>query len=173
MSSEFISNLVKKAKNGSAEAFGELYEMYATELYRFAYYYMNSSIEAEDCVSEAVCLAFQNLQSLRKNESFKSWMFKILRNCCKNAQKVKLAKKDDVELSQAEGLSSSCKDMAENLSLKSALSTLSDEEKEIMILYFSSGYNSREIAELLGLKDSTVRSKISRAAAKMREMLTV
>ena len=171
MSSEIVSNLVKKAKNGSADAFGELYGMYAEDLFRFAYYSVGSVSAAEDCVSEAVCLAFQNIAKLKKNEAFKSWMFKILHNCCKNAQKIKYLRKDEIELSAVKNLSAEEKDHSDSISLMNALKKLSDEEKEIMILYYASGYNSKEIGEILGLKDSTVRSKIKRATSKLREML--
>ena len=51
--------------------------------------------------------------------------------------------------------------------------TLSAEERDIMILFYSEGYNSKEIGEILGLKDSTVRSKIKRATEKLREMLVI
>lgn len=173
MSSEFISNLVTKAKNGSADAFGELYGLYAEELFRFAYYYIGSVSAAEDCVSEAVCLAFENLPNLKKNEAFKSWMFKILHNCCKKAQKIKYLERGNVELSEVSNLSSAQKDHSERISLENALKKLSEEEREIIILYFVSGYNSKEIGNILDLKDSTVRSKISRATAKLREMLVI
>ena len=173
MSSEIVSNLVKKAKNGSADAFGELYGLYAVDLYRFAYYSVGSVSAAEDCVSEAVCLAFEKLPQLKKDDAFKSWMFKILHNCCKNAQKIKYLHKNEVELSEVRNISAEEKDISESLSLMNALKKLSDEEREIMILYYSSGYTSREIGEILGLRDSTVRSKIKRATDKLRNMLII
>lgn len=173
MSSEFIDNLVTKAKNGNADAFGELYEMYAQDLFRFAYYYTGSTGVAEDCVSEAVCLAFENIPNLKKNYAFKSWMFKILHNCCKNAQKVKMMERGNVEITSLVNMSAPEKDHSEKMSLEAALKKLSDEEREIVVLYFSSGYNSKEIGEILDLKDSTVRSKTSRATSKLREMLVI
>ncbi len=171
MSSEIVSNLVKKAKNGSADAFGELYGLYAGDLFRFAYYSVGSVSVAEDCVSEAVCLAFENIPNLKKDEAFKSWMFKILHNCCKNAQKIKYLHKNEVELSEVNNLSAEEKDHSESISLMNALNKLSAEEKEIMILYYASGYTSKEIGKILGLKDSTVRSKIKRATEKLRIFL--
>jgi RNA polymerase sigma-70 factor (ECF subfamily) len=167
MSSENVSNLVKKAKNGSAEAFGELYGLYAEDLFRFAYYSVGSVSMAEDCVSEAVCLAFQKITSLKKNEAFKSWMFKILHNCCKKAQKIKYLHKDEIELSEVQNLSVEEKDTNESISLMAAIKKLSAEERDIMILYYSEGYNSKEIGKMLGLKDNTVRSKKTRALEKM------
>lgn len=171
MSSKIIDSLVSSAKNGSAEAFGELYEIYSKDMFRFAYYYLGSVTLAEDCVSECVCLAFQKIGSLRKASAFKSWLFKILHNCCNSALKEKVISTGNVEYSSLVNLSSEEADISEKLSLRQALLQLSSDEREIVILYYCQGYTSKEISEILGLKDSTVRSKIMRSGEKMRKFL--
>lgn len=170
MSSKIIDNLVSSAKNGNAEAFGELYEIYAKDMFRFAYYYLGSVSLAEDCVSECVCIAFQKLQSLRKTSAFKSWLFKILHNCCNSALREKILATGNVEYSTLINLSSEDKN-DENLGLRQALAQLSDEEREIVILHYCHGYTSKEIGEILDMKDATVRSKIMRSGEKMRKFL--
>ncbi len=172
MSSEILS-LVKSAKQGSAEAFGELYEIYAKDMYRFAYYYLGTSAAAEDAVSECVLLAFQKIGTLRKSSSFKSWLFKILHNCCNTAIREKAVNMQNVEISSVQNLAAEEKDENEIISLRWALNHLSDEEREILILYYSAGYSSKEIGEIMGLKDSTVRSKIMRSAEKLRTYLQI
>lgn len=171
MSSKIIDNLVSSAKNGSAEAFGELYDIYSKDMFRFAYYYLGSVSMAEDCVSECVCLAFQKIGNLRKASSFKSWLFKILHNCCNNAMREKALAYGNVEYSSLIDLSDEENDLSEKLSLKQALAQLSSEEREIVILHYCQGYTSKEIAEILEMKDSTVRSKIMRSGEKMRKFL--
>ena len=170
MSSKIIDNLVSSAKNGSAEAFGELYEIYSKDMFRFAYYYLGSYAMAEDCVSECVCLAFQKIGSLRKSSSFKSWLFKILHNCCNNAMREKILSTGNVEYTSLTNLASE-EDMGEKLSLKEALAALSGEEREIVILHYCHGYTSKEIGEILEMNDATVRSKIMRSGEKMRKFL--
>lgn len=171
MSSKIIDNLVSSAKNGNAEAFGELYEIYAKDMFRFAYYYLGSVSSAEDCVSECVCIAFQKIPSLRKASSFKSWLFKILHNCCNNALREKILTDSNVEFSTLTDLSSGDSTNEETLSLRQALAQLTDEEREIVILYYCHGYTSKEIGEILDMKDATVRSKIMRSGEKMRKFL--
>ena len=171
MSSKIIDNLVSSAKNGSAEAFGELYEIYAKDMFRFAYYYLGSYFLAEECVSESVCIAFQKIGGLRKASAFKSWLFKILHNCCNSALKEKIKSEGNVEFSSLTDLSAEEDNMSEKLSLKQALSLLSDEDREIVILHYCQGYTSKEIGEILSLKDATVRSKILRSGEKMRKFL--
>lgn len=170
MSSKIIDNLVSSAKNGSAEAFGELYEIYSKDMFRFAHYYLGSYAVAEDCVSECVCLAFQKIGSLRKSSSFKSWLFKILHNCCNSAMREKILSTGNVEYTSLTNLASG-EDMGEKLSLKEALAALSGEEREIVILHYCHGYTSKEIGEILEMNDATVRSKIMRSGEKMRKFL--
>lgn len=171
MSSKIIDNLVSSAKNGSAEAFGELYEIYSRDMFSFAYYYLGSSILAEDCVSECVSIAFQKIGDLRKNAAFKSWLFKILHNCCNSALREKMLNIGNIEYSSLNDLSAEEEDLTEKLSLRQALSRLSDEEREIVILHYCQGYTSKEIGEILDMKDSTIRSKIMRSGEKMRKFL--
>ncbi len=171
MSSKIIDNLVSSAKNGNAEAFGELYEIYAKDMFRFAYYYLGSVSLAEDCVSECVCIAFQKLPSLRKTSAFKSWFFKILHNCCNSALREKILSTGNVEYSTLLDLSSDDIESDIKLSIRQALAQLSDEEREIVILHYCHGYTSKEIGEILDIKDATVRSKIMRSGEKMRKFL--
>ena len=171
MSSKIIDNLVSSAKFGNAEAFGELYEIYAKDMFRFAYYYLGSVSMAEDCVSECVCIAFQKLPSLRKTSAFKSWLFKILHNCCNSALREKISSENNVEYSTISDLSVSDNDNDEKLTLRQTLAQLSDEEREIVILHYCHGYTSKEIGEILDMKDATVRSKIMRSGEKMRKFL--
>ncbi|MGN0468631.1 MAG: RNA polymerase sigma factor [Acutalibacteraceae bacterium] len=170
MSSQ-LKNLVIRAQNGDAEAFGELYGFYADDMYRFAYYYTCSQILAQDAVSDAALRAFESIKNLKKPESFKSWLFKILFVCCTNAQKEKARSLLTVPLSQAENLSSDGHDYIENIELQKAMQLLSEEEKEIVVLTFACGLKSDEIAKLLNLKAVTVRSKLSRSVKKLRRYM--
>ena len=75
---------VKKAKRGDAAAFARLYEQIYPDLYRFALYTLKHTSDAEDAVSETVTDAFASIRKLKKAESFKGWMFRILYNKCKD-----------------------------------------------------------------------------------------
>lgn len=77
----------------------------------------------------------------------------------------------NVEYSSLTDLSDEGEDITEKLSIRQALSRLSDEEREIVILHYCQGYTSKEIGEILDMKDATVRSKIMRSGEKMRKFL--
>lgn len=171
MSSEIINNLVIKAKEGNIEAFGILYETYSKDMYKFALYYLGSSALAEDCVSECVLTAFQKIGALKKPTSFKSWLFKILYNCCNKALTEKIKARDTVEYSSLIDLCKEDSDQSEIISLKNSLEKLTDEERTVVLLSYVAGYTSKEIGKMLNLKDSTVRSKLMRSTEKLRQML--
>lgn len=169
-----INELVTLAKDGDAEAFGELYELYYKEMYYYACCVTGSSELAQDAVSEAVLAAFRQIGSLKKAEAFKGWLFKILCASCKrhyteNQHKKAFVYLDGEEKNEDEPAVSD--DLDISLDLKRALSMLADDEREIVLLSTVSGYKSREIAEILGCNAATVRSKLRRALKKMKIML--
>lgn len=169
-----VSQLVARAKEGSAEAFGELYELYYKEMYCYACYVTGSEILAQDAVSDAVMSAFEQIKSLKNEKAFKSWIFKILCAACKryytdNQKKKTLVYLDDEESGFTEPTGTDNPELS--VEMKSALSTLSEEEREIVVLSVLGDYKSHELAEILGLPPSTVRSKLKRSLAKLRTAL--
>ena len=75
--------LIRRARRGDIQAFGVLYGRIYKELYRFALYTMRHKQDAEDVVSETVVAAYEGIDRLKKEESFRSWIFTILANQCK------------------------------------------------------------------------------------------
>ena len=81
---EDVTSLVLRAKDGDVDALAVVYAQIYKDLYRFALYTLKNPSDAEDVVSEAVIDAYSDIKKLRSNESFKSWIFKIVSNkCCK------------------------------------------------------------------------------------------
>ena len=72
------SELIRRAKRGDPKAFSMLYSRNYTDMYRFALYMLGSSHDAEDAVSDTVISAYEGIARLRKDESFRSWIFTIL-----------------------------------------------------------------------------------------------
>lgn len=170
MDGQTIKNLIKQAKNGDAGAFGELYSVYATELYRFALYTLKNTFDAEDAVQNAAVNAYRKIKDLKKEDSFKSWFFKILYNECRKITlgKPRLYEVPHDEMSVFEKVSPPDSEKSDLLGL---LDTLSDEQKAIVILSVFDGYTSEEIGKILGMKAGTVRSSLSRLLTKLRKQI--
>ncbi len=149
------------------EQFIELYEPVYKDLYRLAYYYLGNAQDAEDVVSETVLRAYENFASLRNKEAFKGWIFKILVNQCMTQLRKKSAA-GMVELMEEPAFEPKLEDtmVAEDM-----LSILSEEERKIVALVVFGGYKGEEIAKLLHMKHSTVRSKYRRALKKLERSI--
>lgn len=156
--------LVGQAKNGDSHAFAKLYEKYYKDLYRFAFSYMKGSYETEDVVSTAILKAYENLPKLRKNDSFKSWIFQIVANECKRALNSKVVYLEDASVPEPSGKESAY----DNVAILDMIKTLSDDEKLVILLSVFAGYNSKEIAGVVGKKEGSVRSLKSRALEKLK-----
>ena len=74
--------IVKMAQAGNADAFCMLYDMMKDRLYRYAYYRLSNSDDAEDAVSDAVLSAYIQIKELKNPDAFSAWMFKILSASC-------------------------------------------------------------------------------------------
>ena len=149
------------------EQFLELYEPVYKDMYRLAYYYLGNAQDAEDVVGETVLKAYEKFASLRKKEAFKSWIFKILVNQCMSFLRKKSIK-GTAELLEEPSFEPKLEDMTMALDL---LSVLSEEERQIVVLSVFGGYKGEEIARVLHIKHSTVRSKYRRALKKMEQHL--
>lgn len=171
MSSENIHLLVGKAKNGDKEAFGELYGIYSREMYGFAYWYLGDKYSAEDAVSDAAVNAFISVGKIRDTSKFKGWLFTILLRSCQKQLKNIIGMRQCAEIGEV-----SVKDenisVEERAELKSALSVLSEEDREILLLSSMGGLTSKEIGRMLSMPSGTVRSKISRATDKLYDLLS-
>ena len=179
--SETQSHLVRRAKAGDKDAFVELYDLYYREMYAYASYMLRHPQDAEDVVSDTVTAAFEGIGKLRDETRFRQWLFKILSNQCKKKRKGYLERnkhlrlKKETEDVDEENTLSDGRNMEQELTdrewVQAAFDQLTEEEKYIVNSFLFGGFKGKEIAESLGIGDSTLRSKYRRALQKMKAFL--
>ena len=163
------TDTINKARAGDKQAFAQLYLQHKDSLYRYAYFKLGNTHDAQDAVAECVAEAYAGISRLKSEKAFVSWLFQILyRKCCAVLSQNN-ARKDVLSLDESGDVPVTDDHLAPEL--EEALALLSAEEKDIVLLSVISGYKTREIATLLALNHATVRSRLSRALAKMREFL--
>lgn len=162
--------LTKKAIKGDADAFGELYSLFAGDMYRYALYNLSSREAAQDAVQETALEAFKGIIKLKNESAAKAWFFGILYNVCKRFQREKYSPESTpLELCGELSSADTSEDILTALDLIRLIDTLSVQEREIVLLSSVCGYSGKEIAQVTGISHGTVRSKLSRALAKLRE----
>lgn len=169
------------ARSGDADAFCQLYGLYRSRLYRYAFYRLRSETDVEDAVSECVLSAWRQIGTLRSSEAFGVWIFRILSGCCGKLIRQQIDRQQQLSLDDpasaeppgdpADGDSSA--DTADTrMILEEALAELTEEERNIVLLSAVCGFKSHEIAELTGRTAGSVRSVLSRSLKKVRGYLS-
>lgn len=152
----------------NAEDFAQKYEQVYQDMFRFALYTLKNRQEAEDAVSEAVLDAWKAIHTLKQEEAFRAWIFRILSNKCKQKLKSYLNRMSQLP----EDLAWRERDTSEDMDVRSAFYKLNDGERLILALNLFAGYTGKEIAGMLDMNENTVRSRQSRALKKMEDMLS-
>ncbi|MCH5350038.1 MAG: sigma-70 family RNA polymerase sigma factor [Oscillospiraceae bacterium] len=177
MNAEDFSQRVKKARDGDADAFAELYSLVYKELYHIALVNLKNQHDASDVVSDTVLEAYSSIKKLRDEKAFKAWIIKILTAKIKRKQKEYIKKRDyqqDIDdLENAEGVEQKISREINygGLEIMEEFRRLGEDERLVLSLSVVSGYTSEEIAKVTGLSANTVRSKAARAKIKLRKML--
>lgn len=166
--------LAARAKEGDAQAFGDLYATVWRDLYRFAYYYLGNPEDAEDAVQETAVEAYRGIGKLKEPAAFRGWIFAILTVCCKRRVGTLIKRRGQVQLEERPDLSDDTDQsevMSLSLELREAMERLTAEERTVVLLSVTEGYKSHEIAAMLHMTGGGVRSKLSRALKKMRKYI--
>lgn len=160
--------LVKKAIKGDPKAFMELIDINELALYKAAKAILNNEEDIGDAIQETILAAYKSIGSLKKVEYFKTWLTRILINKCndiirKNSKIVFIDEYKDKGYTE---------NIEENLDFKDAFEKLPNDQKVVLNLYYVSGFNSREIAEILGEKENTIKSRISRGKKQLKKIMS-
>lgn len=166
--------LIKMAKDGDKEAFVELIEIYKRKLYMIAKTKLSSEEDVKDAIQETLLVAYKNIKKVKQIDKFNGWITKIVINKCNDFLRGRenIINYSYEELDCEKYMSFYSNDYIEiddNINLFQMINFLTDEEKTIVILYFSKGYTTNEISEILNLNESTVRTKIRRVRIKIKE----
>ena len=138
-------------------------------LYRTARSILRNEQDAQDAVQEAVTQAFARLHTLRDPAKFKPWLLRILVNTCYDACR---RRRSTVYLEAVEEtLAAPQSDCEERMSLWSAVMRLPEEQKAVVTLFYDEGLPIRAISEVLGVTQGTVKTRLSRARGRLRQML--
>jgi len=162
--------------NSSTEAtarrrrFDQLVGVFHADMYRYAAWLSRDRAIAEDVVQEALLRAWKSLDALRDDAAAKPWLLTIVRR--ENARhferkRLETVDIDDLSASQ-EALLAEQPDR-ELDEMREAIFELGDDYREPLVLQVMMGYSTTEIAELMGLKQGAVLTRLHRARHKLRE----
>ena len=177
--------LVEVAQRGDVASFNELVRLFEGRVYNLCYRMLGDADSAADAAQDAFLAAFRNLRSFRGG-SFRSWMLRIATNTCYDVLRVRKRRPsvsldidaDDESASsplQIADTAESPDDFALRRELAAAiqdgLTALPDEQRIVLILSDIQGLAYEEIAQITNSNLGTVKSRLSRGRARLREVL--
>lgn len=169
------AELVILARSGDRDAFGELVRRYQRAAYAVALSVIGKPQDAEDAAQEAFLVALQRLDDCRNPARFAGWLLAIVRNRARN-----LIRRESLRAGEQIPVSARTSDpgpdkMADISALrgrlKEALSTLSELQREIVLLHDLEGWKHDEIAARLEMPSGTIRSHLHFARKALRAEL--
>jgi RNA polymerase sigma-70 factor (ECF subfamily) len=166
---------VERARRGDAAAYGALVRRHYRAAYAVALAVLGNPMDAEDVCQDAFLRALERLDSLRKPERFSAWLLQIVRNQARNFRSYRRLRSarplDESSAAADEDPAREAERQELRRELESALSGLSEIEREVVLLHDLEGWKHREIAEALGLSEGMSRQHLMGARRLLRERL--
>lgn len=165
--------LIRRAREGDAHAFEQLIREHQDRLYTLAARELGSAADADDAVQETLVRAWKGLPRFRGDASFSTWLYRICLNAVTD-QRVRRARGSGLALDDVVEPADRRDRIAERElsgALQDALSQLDDTYRTPVLLYDVLGRSYAEIAEVLGVAEGTVKSRIFRGRAELARLL--
>jgi len=180
---QLIALHLPAARRGDRQAFSALVAATQNTVTSLALAIVRDVQHSEDIAQEAYLAVWKRLKTLRNPDSFLPWLRQITRNLARDHLRQRKSRPGDVPDS-ADSINSLDNEAAGEKSseemvtlaqqdqlIREALDGLPDESREVLILFYREDQSSRQVARLLGLSDSAVRKRLSRARSGLRAEL--
>jgi RNA polymerase sigma-70 factor (ECF subfamily) len=173
-----IERLVDEARAGDAWAFGQLFDHFHLPVYRYVASRVRHPSDAEDLTQLVFVKA---LEALPRYESrgipFGGWLFRLARNAVIDHVRTSHEHADLAQSVEQAGADAGPDELAvirqEIEAVRSALATLTDDQRDAISLRFFAGLSAREAAEAMGKQEGTIRGLQFRAIAALRRQLDI
>lgn len=170
--------LLEKAKNGDKEAIALIYKNTKDIAYKKAYSILKNHHDAEDIAEDAFVKTLEKIDTIKKPNEFTSWISKVAENKAKDL--IKKSKPtymgEDFEYttddpnSDQSALPENVAESNENIDLyKQLISKLTDNQRTALVLNRIEGRTFKDIAEMLGCSESTVKSRVRLGEDKLKK----
>lgn len=161
------------ANGARRRRFDRVVAVFHQDMFRYAVWLSRDPQLAEEVVQEALLRAWKSLDSLREDEAAKHWLLTIVRR--ENAryfERKRLETVDIDDLTPAQSAMIAESDDEDVREVREAIFRLEDDYREPLVLQVLLGHSTKEIAEMMGLKQGAVLTRLHRARLKLKENVT-
>lgn len=147
---------------GDQQAFGTLIGLTQHRLFKFCLYLCGDRVVAEDLCQEAYLRAYNRMDSLTKAESFLDWLFRIAKNLFIDHLRSGQSRESELDEEQLESLGAETSDLSEILAVHKSLAQFETDDRYLLLLVDYEGRTYQEAAEMMGISEDAVRSRLFR-----------
>lgn len=168
-------NFIEACIDKETWALKKLYEEHYSIMFPLCMRYANNDDDALDILHDGFIKVFSNLEKYQIGTSLIAWIKRIMVNTAIDYYR-KETRRRTADLDQVADLSSDDPDVISALSaeeLLSALQQLSPAYRSVFNMYVIEGYSHKELADILGITESTSRSNLVKARHKLKEIISV
>jgi RNA polymerase sigma-70 factor, ECF subfamily len=173
-----MAALVTLAQQGDGEAFGQIYDAYVDQVYRYLYYRVGSPTLAEDLTSETFLRALRRIDSFTwQGRDICAWFITIARNLVTDHFKssrfrLEVSTADMLDADRADdGIEQQVLDNLDNAALLDAVHQLKPEQQECVVLRFLQGLSVAETAAVMGRTEGAVKQLQLRAVRALAKLV--
>lgn len=172
-----LTALVELARDGDAEAFGQLYDHYVTSIYRFVYYRVGSRQLAEDLTSETFIRALRSIQRFTwQGRDFGAWLTTIARNLVADHHKsartrLEFSTDDIPESRPPASAESTVLGHLDNENLLNAVNALAPEQRDCVLMRFIQELSVAQTAAALQRSEGAIKQLQFRAVRNLAKVL--
>jgi RNA polymerase sigma-70 factor (ECF subfamily) len=165
--------LVEALKRGDGKAQRQLYDKYSGRLLALCMRYIQNDMAAEDVMIEGFMKIFEKIDQYKGDGSFEGWLKRLMANealmYLRSHKKIEI----DIDNSEAQYITSydNTDSNLETDDLMAIIAQLSTGYRTVFLMYAVEGYSHAEIADKLGISESTSKSQLHRARATLQTMV--
>lgn len=160
------------AKKGDETALGMLIELTQGHLFRFSLYLCHDRQRAEDLCQDAYLKTLNRLDSIEEASKLLPWMFQVIKNqfidYTRSAKSKETSFEDEGDSSEIVESSTSSPDTT--LAVRACLAKLTEDHRLVIVLVDSEGYSYSEAAQLIGITEEALKSRLFRARKEFLEI---
>ena len=156
--------IARAAKDGDTAAFEEIMRATERRVAQVAWAILGDTEDVKDAMQETYLRAFRHLRRYDESRDLTAWLVSIAVNVCRDSLKRRRAVFEVVDSAQQPRFD-------ERMMLRRAIESLPEGERTAIILHDVEGFTAEEAASAIGNTAATVRVQLSRARAKLRELL--
>lgn len=170
--------IIARARRGDADAFEQLVVAYRDQVFRLALRMCGSEADADEVAQEAFLSAWKALPNFRGESQFSTWLYQLTTHAAidlMRREKRQIAAADITEVSAADPAPSpqqQAEQSEQREIVRDAILQLAPEQREVVVLRFMEELSYEEIGAVLKLPSGTVKSRLNRAKAQLKDILS-